>query len=647
MEKAKFSITKSKRGKVIVELVFENMKRLTLLNFKFNKIESLNGRGVEVERNKGQVVKIVMEGKEIFSRQTTSGSGLAQLVTSSPQILKMRHTSSITNPATAPYNFVPLNDKVVPTEEMPPDFDRYYIGKTNTGYIELNIETKTPIYVHGTLTETEVKNKVEGKNKSDFFSPAEKLRIPGSSLRGMIRTLVEIMSYGKFGFFDKKRLYYRGMADKAISLRAYYQQKIGTVYAGILYKDKLTYFIEQTSFSKISKPDAQLKVTALGKTYKKFKFYDVGTEFLVVSGDMPGKNNDWLIRKKNGSGIKIEVSKEDVDSYANDVTREKNAPNLYDLISRQKIKDTKKDGVPCFFVKWKDKDGKGRVSFGHTRMFRLAYVSTVGDHIPETLKKDFPLDIPEAIFGNEKTFACRVFLEDAFLKDPTGNDCEGEKVVTLLGPKPTTFQHYLVQTEENMANHPRNLAHYDSNPPTAIRGYKLYWHRENQTYKNTKFDSNIDNKIQPVKADKTFTGRIRFENLYAVELGALLSALDLPQDCCHKLGMGKPLGLGSVKITPTLHLSKRKQRYESLDAEWGEVSESTKEGEKIKDFKDAFEKYVLSKLGENGKSFWELERMKELEKMLKFDPKPKDSATAYMTLGKFSDRKVLPSPSDI
>jgi len=121
----------------------------------------------------------------------------------------------------------------------------------------------------------------------------------------------------------------------------------------------------------------------------------------------------------------------------------------------------------------------------------------------------------------------------------------------------------------------------------------------------------------------------------------------LPPDCCHKIGMGKPLGLGSVEITPKLYLSNRKERYESLNAEWGEVSESTQNGEEIKDFKDAFEKYVLDKLGENGKKFWEIDRMEELEKMLKFNPKPPDNKTEYMSLGSFRERKVLPKPTEV
>ena len=39
--------------------------------------------------------------------------------------------------------------------------------------------------------------------------------------------------------------------------------------------------------------------------------------------------------------------------------------------------------------------------------------------------------------------------------------------------------------------------------------------------------------------------------------GALLTALDLPPPKRHKMGVGKPLGLGTVKLTPHLILQTR------------------------------------------------------------------------------------------
>jgi hypothetical protein len=50
-----------------------------------------------------------------------------------------------------------------------------------------------------------------------------------------------------------------------------------------------------------------------------------------------------------------------------------------------------------------------------------------------------------------------------------------------------------------------------------------------------------------VKPGVWFEATIRVSNLSDVELGALLWLLDLPDDCHHRLGGGKPLGFGSVR----------------------------------------------------------------------------------------------------
>ncbi len=51
---------------------------------------------------------------------------------------------------------------VVKVEEAPGEdkctFDTYHDGK-NTGYIDLTIETKTPLYIRDTLTEDEMQKK--------------------------------------------------------------------------------------------------------------------------------------------------------------------------------------------------------------------------------------------------------------------------------------------------------------------------------------------------------------------------------------------------------------------------------------------------------------------------------------------------------
>jgi CRISPR/Cas system CSM-associated protein Csm3 (group 7 of RAMP superfamily) len=663
MEKAKLELTKTKDGRFAVNVVLASGKRQPIPDLKL-KDNSLHGKEVEVLREKGQIIRVICEGREIYSK----GKGQPSHFATPPKRKEVKQSTSKQNDiySKAPYNFIPLNEKVISAEELP-DFNKYYPDRF-TGYIDIELKALTPLYIRDTLTEEEYKEKlkIEEENKKknkqqqfinpDFFAPGGLARIPGSSLRGMIRTMVEIMSFGKFGFFYDARLYYRGLADVS-SLRKEYQRHMSSfdknskktqykMSAGILHKKGFNYFITPAKgFKQILKKEARQLVEKIGEKYEDFKFYKINNGYIVVSGPMQNKKRDWFIDLPDANAQGFKVPDEDILNYKNDKNRSDNIPDLLKLA---------KDGVPCFYVRYKDGKGKDRISFGHTGMFRLAYEKTIGDHIPPELKSPNITDIAEAIFGNEKTHAGRVFFEDAYL-DGKPEDALLETAVPriLSNPKPTCFQHYLEQKPENLQNHPKNLAHYNSENP--IRGYKLYWHRSGNNWIETD-QENIRNhqsqytRITPIKPDSTFRGRIRFENLSKVELGALLFALHLPEGLAHKLGMGKPLGLGTVKITPKLYLSDRKQRYSDLFAEWDGLKDETN---KITDFKNAFERYVLDKLQDSGQlqktitSLWEIDRMQQLKTMLDWSNKPKDDKTDYLPLGEFRKRKVLPPPTEV
>jgi hypothetical protein len=64
-------------------------------------------------------------------------------------------------------------------------------------------------------------------------------------------------------------------------------------------------------------------------------------------------------------------------------------------------------------------------------------------------------------------------------------------------------------------------------------------HSGNRSYPWGDLDLLIqDSAIRPVKAGVGFSGRIRFENLADPELSVLLEALQLPDGCAPRLGMG-------------------------------------------------------------------------------------------------------------
>ena len=797
MEKAKLQISQGKKGNVIVSVVFvDSGKTMTIQNYNDKDIQSLNGKEVAVERVGGQIVKVMLQGEALFSKAQTPSdihTG-ARGQGGNPQRKNHNQPAATPPAATAPYNFVPLHTTVAPAETSPGDdictFDRYHDGK-RTGYIELSITTKTPLYIRDTLTKEEMTGKEEfekdGKKKyinPDFFSPAGgNVCIPGSSLRGMARAMVEMVSFSKLGFFEGDRKYhFRSFADKALDLRKKYVDKMlwgndqtgysQQVKAGYLVKEGMEFKIkpaqkdshgcqyyrveEDLVISKgvLSERMNRINVDGVYEANPKYSFDFAQVKFtynppqrhkrsvgmyyaevtdicdinntlasstegaLVHSGwiggplyrnNGRGKHLHWVIGP--ASNTKLEFLPSVIEDYRNDKGRQEEANLLRYSENQQRAE------VPCFYV---EESGKVK-SFGHTGLFRLAYERRLNDFLPQEMQKfqeAKKIDIAEAIFGNienKTTLAGRVFFEGAKLGVGQADVLQKEDIPCVLSnPKPTTFQHYLKPgkvtpefKDDGSIRGYQGIKNY--NDVTTLRGNKLYWHKKGDTWQEStmsfpadkfnellrehglqerdfsqyvrtdkqkqkreiKIQSLPENlksailkcigiydtqhtKIKPVAAEKTFTGKIRFENLSDVELGALLFALDLPDNCCHKLGMGKPLGLGSVKITPKLFLSDRKSRYTNLFAEWDiAIPESTAKDKDIPHFKKQFAVYVLNNVKiapgiEPVNTLWGIDRMKELKTMLVFDQNRSDEKTRYMTIApinEFKERRVLPNPT--
>ena len=103
----------------------------------------------------------------------------------------------------------------------------------------------------------------------------------------------------------------------------------------------------------------------------------------------------------------------------------------------------------------------------------------------------------------------------------------------------------------------------------------MQWHQPLEKAKNwTRTDEEKEikgtRKIRPVDREVTFTSRIHFERLSDVELGALLMSLNLDQysggqrRTYYKLGMGKSIGFGSVKLDTEVTIFDNNSRYAVL-----------------------------------------------------------------------------------
>ena len=175
------------------------------------------------------------------------------------------------------------------------------------------------------------------------------------------------------------------------------------------------------------------------------------------------------------------------------------------------------------------------------------------------------------ISGDEDAVASRVRFTDTFITDENKkvdpNDYfEDDKILPeLASPKISATEFYLQKPANNalMWNYDYAVTQWGKvgeintyiNPYTpAIRGRKFYWHQQSQTPPIDPDKASERNvAVRPLKKDENnkFHFKVYFNDITSEELRKLIWVLEIGgnPDNAHKIGMGKPLGLGSVKIS--------------------------------------------------------------------------------------------------
>jgi CRISPR-associated protein (TIGR03986 family) len=694
--------------------------------------------------------------------------------------------------AIAPYNFVELPHKVVPAQVecngKLRDNDRYYSDR-HTGKITCTLKTASPLYIRCGLTPVDFATfgdtpnekliSDQRKKKAKFFQHPANLHpvLPGSSLRGMLRNLVEIISFSKIErVSDQQKLFFRAVAaENDDPLSQLYKDRLKNVKAGYLVETKEGWFIRPVSQSvngktltfvwvqedrgqkrepgeqdiKIIAQDFNPKFITFNQngyvpqyqevswetTYTKngrifaqnisadrqqFKYKGV----IVTSGNMkhegkttasPRQNhcivlevNDTNFSRSLNTDKKIDI--EAVKYYRNSLTDfQKQLPFNEKMGMLHK-------GRPIFYCE--PEVDKPVTLFGQSPNFRIPYspnndgqAASAVNFIPKEVGQSDLIDLADAIFGfvrgkkekkeqdttdnskekREQSRAGRIFVSDGQYKADEDGIWLTDDTITpqiLASPKPTTFQHYLVQPEYTQAVK-SELKHYGKPiTKTVIRGHKLYWHKGNVSQKSIKADATeaeIEEKrsqyteIKPIKADVSFEFKIQFENLSDVELGALLWILTLAGDDTDKLkmisldgkekyrlslGMGKPLGMGAVAIEYKLVLNERyknepKQRYTRLfEGEEWVTSDRDPSLDEQKRFLKKFENYIVNNISmadcpqdfpitgnRETLKLKDVPRIKMLLTMLTWDSPPLRT-TRYMEIERDREKDYLCQPKE-
>lgn len=492
----------------------------------------------------------------------------------------------------APFNFVPLSDKVFFPDWADKISQDIPFEDGVSGTIELKITAQTPIFVRNGHTPKDAEDK---NNKYSSFSKTSDNQyfIPATSIKGSIRNVLEIMSFGKMTQVDNASFGKRDLDDKSYTslLRKVKCGWLSLTDDGFVIEDhgtpkrisikdidkelggdRLFKFISDSDFKKDYDKLARKKYEIIYEIknkisqkndYERFVFSEdyllsnnEGT--YVLTGQTSKRYYDAEATKpkvgKDGKKIGCWKGKEKEFLFPNkcigtipvdDVvfkafeTIHKDSEDYYSFWKKKLYHGQR---IPVFFVLENNK----LHSFGLTGLYKYPYSKSVHDAIPNEFKnpersnkENFKMDLAECMFGfafSDYALRGRVHFGNAFAQGQTVP--MQNKTFVSATPHPSFYPLY-VKDGHNWDN------------ANCIAGRKRYPIRKQANYNNEGTD-NMEQTCSMLNKGTIFNEKIVFHNLKAIELGALLSALTFHKnqdECFHSIGFGKPYGYGSVKIS--------------------------------------------------------------------------------------------------
>ncbi len=230
--------------------------------------------------------------------------------------------------------------------------------------------------------------------------------------------------------------------------------------------------------------------------------------------------------------------------------------------------------VPVFWLP----DGQGGIAaLGTAFMFKLAMPLSTHELLRNSSadhRLDAPPDLPSLIFGSVAGregagLKRRASFDWAVATLPDGAKLDrGEREAVLLAPKPGFYPFYIRQPKvagnrlggQTWAVYMEQKQGGPERERPESAGVKI-WPAHGHGVRIPEPAENVGNKVRnrlnALPKGTRFEGcRLRFHNLRPAELGALLWALSFgdlsgEKGFLHRLGMGKPLGLGMIRIRLT------------------------------------------------------------------------------------------------
>ena len=478
---------------------------------------------------------------------------------------------------TAPFNFVPLSEKVFFPDWAEQVSHDVPFEDAQSGVIDISITAKSPIFVR------------DHENSEQFCSHEGTYYIPGSSVKGMVRNVLEIMSFSKMSQINDDTYAVRDLRNRELYMS---KMKPENTFCGWLKKTGNGYVIEdcgiplrihhkqidyaysidfaskfhKTGFEKTSEYKYGLiggsprKIT-VSKPYKSAtnpkydkrlfcKYEKNGDEGVLVLTGQPTVRKDTG-KMGDGKGFEfvflepkdlLKVDKKVFENFKfayfdGRKTEPKESPDW--IFWKEKLNNGEK--VPVFF----QKNGKEIAHLGLSYLYKLPYTHSVKDGLPP-MHSDNRRDMAETIFGFiGKDEALKGRVQFSHFKAVDSVTTLKSRTVILGTPRASYYPIYVKQYDGKLFS-------TFMNGDFSISGWKRYPVHTGAKVSSTTDtgNENVGTTFSPLKEGIVFKGKMRYHNLKKAELGALLSSLTFHNTagCFHNIGLAKALGYGKIEL---------------------------------------------------------------------------------------------------
>ncbi|MGN0691755.1 MAG: TIGR03986 family CRISPR-associated RAMP protein [Oscillospiraceae bacterium] len=442
-----------------------------------------------------------------------------------------QYSADYSKGAVNPYNFVRLGQGVKRAALQKGD---------NTGVIHCRLTNATPLSIPDMPL---AEGKKDEHQKADFIKLNGRPIIPGSEIRGVIRSAYETLSNSCLSVNNNNILSARSADVRAPGIlrfendgkwHLYEADARKLAYDGSEDFDETadTFKRKWRNYRYEKGPDGRSRaVRSGGKIEVTYKFSTCFKEIIVDDLDMAVSDYKEVCKKYESNPNEKHLKK-----Y---ITYPDKKPNIC---------------YPVYYLKY-SADGKKYVYLSPAQISRSVFRKKVDDLLGEYCHCTELDNLCDAcrLFGmtglmsdkNEPaSVASRVrFCDAEIINEPHYIEAILKE---LSEPKISSAEFYSGSRDM------KTLWTYDT-PGTVLNGRKYYFHHDDDNYSTSEQTKrNMTTKL--IDKGAVFAFDVYFENITDQELRQLVWVLTLGENDSsgrqmHKLGHGKPLGLGSVKIT--------------------------------------------------------------------------------------------------